>query len=135
MLATWTRSVPCAPHDHGGSKGAMRVLRGEAIHFMWKVEAGQLVLAAEERLSTGAVVTFGPDLVHSMADAGKDRNLVTLHFYAGPIDYMVVYDVDATRTLIVEGRCGAWVPRDPLLIRKEFPGILPVHEVLASPAT
>lgn len=127
MLATWTRGAPCAPHDHGGSEGAVRVVRGAAIHWQWQVRQGGLCLVREERVRAGDVLEVKAGLVHSMGDAGGREPLVTLHFYTGPIDHMIVYDVNEQRTLMVDGSCGAWLPWDaPSMIRCMLPGIRPV---------
>lgn len=122
MIASWTRGVFCAPHDHGGSVGAVRVLRGEAVHRMWRPVGGRLELAAEERVGPGHVLACGPDLVHSMGDGGAPDKLATLHLYTGPIPYMVVYDLDQQRTLQVAPDCGAWIP-GPDQILRALPGI------------
>jgi cysteine dioxygenase len=110
MLATWTRGRPCAPHDHGGSIGAVRVVRGRARHRVHRVHDGALRTLHEETLEAGTVLTCGPTLVHSMADDGAEDGLVTLHLYVGPIPHMTVFDLEAGRTLQVSGDCGAWVP-------------------------
>lgn len=124
MLASWTPGLPCAPHDHGGSLGGVRVLRGAALHRVWHIAGGRLHLVSEKKVPAGGVLTCDADLVHSMVDAGDSEPLVTLHLYHGPIDFMVVYDLEADETLIVEGTCGAWVPTDaPHLIRARIPGI------------
>lgn len=122
MIASWTRGVFCAPHDHGGSVGAVRVLRGEALHRMWRLGEHGLELAAEERVGAGHVLACGPDLIHSMGDAGAADKLATLHLYTGPIPYMVVYDTAAHRTLKVAANCGAWIP-GPEHILRALPGI------------
>ena len=123
MLATWTRRHPCAPHDHGGSFGVVRVLQGEAIHRVWEVSNGELRLTFEERRGAGQILVCGRDIVHSMADGGAAEPLVTLHLYVDPIQHMVVYDVAARRTFVVDGGCGAWVPLDdPSLIRCSLKG-------------
>lgn len=130
MLATWTRGVPCAPHDHGGSVGGVRVLQGAAHHRIWQVRDGALHLVAEERVEAGDILSCGPDLVHSMVDAGDADPLVTLHLYAGPIRYMVVYDLEQAQTVVVDGGCGAWLPWDePHLIRAVLPGLQPPDAV------
>lgn len=122
MIASWTRGRVCAPHDHGGSVGAVRVLRGEAIHKVWKLVDGRLELALEERVGPGHILACGPDMVHSMGDAGAADKLATLHVYRDPIPYMVVYDQRRSRTLQVSGNCGAWVP-GPDQILREVPGL------------
>jgi cysteine dioxygenase len=130
MIATWTRAFPCAPHDHGGSEGVVRVLQGALIHRMWRVEGGRLVLVAEERNVAGDLLYCGAHLVHSMVDAGDPLPLVTLHLYHDPITHMVVYDRAVERTYVVQGKCGAWVPvSEPELIRSAHDGLLPPEAV------
>ncbi len=125
MVALWTRGVPCAPHDHGGSVGAVRVLQGEALHTVWRLAEGRLEKVRTHRVERGEVVRCGPNMIHSMVDGGAERPLVTLHLYADPIDHMVVYDLDAQRTCIVEGTCGAWVPHDaPEMLRAAVDGFV-----------
>lgn len=132
MLATWTPGASCAPHDHGGSSGGVRVLRGVATHRIYRVHDGALTLLAEERVAAGAVLTFGAGLIHSMGDGGGDAPLVTLHLYAGPIPHMVVYDLERRETLKVDGGCGAWVPEDPAQILGRWAGFVSPCVVLAS---
>lgn len=124
MIASWTRGVSCAPHDHGGSSGAVRVLRGEAIHTVWRVSDGEMTLVLQERVGPGDILVCGPDMVHSMVDAGASDKLATLHLYTDPIPFMMVYDPDADRTLQVAGTCGAWVPGTDQIVR-EVPGLRP----------
>ena len=130
MLATWTRGIFCAPHDHGGSQGVVRVLQGRALHRIYRVESGQLQMVREERAQAGELLTCGRDLVHSMGDDGGELPLVTLHMYTDPVPHMVVYDEAANRTLKVDGRSGAWVPAsdsEHLLGHRE--GMIAPHEM------
>jgi hypothetical protein len=134
MLATWTPGASCAPHDHGGSSGGVRVLRGVAIHRIYRVIDGALTLIAQERAAAGEVLVFGAGLIHSMGDGGGEASLVTLHLYAGPIPHMVVYDLERGETLKVDGGCGAWVPDDPAQILGRWPGFVSPCTILASGA-
>ena len=130
MVAAWTSAFPCAPHDHGGSFGAVRVLSGNVTHRIWRVADGRITLAREEQRQAGDILICGPDMVHSMVDSGGDEPLVTLHLYTDPIGHMVVYDTATERTLVVQGDCGAWVPVDqPELIRSVHNGVLRFPEV------
>ena len=124
MLATWTPGMACAPHDHGGASGAVRVLRGICLHHTWALRSGGLVLERTEAHGPGEVLVCEPDLIHSMADGGGESPLVTLHVYLGTIEHMLVYDVPGYRTLAVEGDFGAWVPDDHRLVRWQRPGFL-----------
>ena len=124
MVARWTPGKPCAPHDHGGSLGVVRVLQGRSKHRIWRCVDGQLQLVHEEVVMSGEVMSCGSDLIHSMGDDGGSEPLITLHMYTKSIDHMVVYDLDRRETLIVEGSCGAWVPHDaPHMIRRRYAGI------------
>ncbi len=125
MVATWTRGQPCAPHDHGGAVGAVKVLQGRAHHQVWGIEGDDLAERRSHAVLPGDVLACGPDLIHSMADDGADQPLMTLHVYTASIDHMVVYEPEARRTHVVEGSCGAWVPHDqPGLIRFSRDGTL-----------
>jgi len=110
MVATWTRGIPCVPHDHGGALGAVKILQGRARHRIWKVEGGALRLVREHVAEAGELLACGADLIHSMGDDGAEAPLMTLHMYTPTIDFMVLYDPDADRTLVVDGDCGAWLP-------------------------
>ncbi len=108
MVATWTRGTPCAPHDHHGSRSAIRVLQGRSHHRMFQCQNGRLVETLSERKEADDVLLCPPYQIHAMGDDGAEQPLVTLHAYAGSIDNMVVYS--DTDTLIVSGACGAWIP-------------------------
>lgn len=133
MVATWTRGLPCSPHDHGGSYGAVRVLRGQARHRIWSVSPGKLDEARAHTAVAGDVLACGPALVHSMGDDAEPQPLMTLHLYTQAIDHMVVYDLDHHDTCIVEGSCGAWIPApESGLLRRRVAGILPRAEIRAA---
>ena len=69
-----------------------------------------LETVASETASPGTVLACGPNLVHSMVDKGSNEPLMTLHLYTTAIDHMIVYDIAAGDTCVVEGSCGAWIP-------------------------
>ena len=118
MVAQWTRNMPCAPHDHGGSLGVVRVLQGRSRHQIVTVDAEGLRVVREEIVGVGETMMCGSDLIHSMEDDGAEEPLVTLHMYTRSIDHMIVYDTGQQETLIVDGTCGAWVPTErPEMIR------------------
>jgi predicted metal-dependent enzyme (double-stranded beta helix superfamily) len=128
MIATWTPGVRCAPHDHGGSEGVVRVLQGRARHRIYAVRESGLEVVREETASVGEILVCGKHLVHSMGDDGAELPLVTLHMYTGPVPHMVVYDVENNRTLKVAGGCGAWVPEpESGMLLSEQPGMVPIQ--------
>jgi cysteine dioxygenase len=152
MIARWTRRHECAPHDHGGSYGAVRLLQGSALHTVWQVRDGALHMVRQDVVHAGFVLTCGPEMVHSMVDAGAEAPLTTLHLYIDPIDHMFVYDTleqgaaEATgslgerrpviregRTWVVDGGCGAWLPHgQPELVREIRDGLLRPRDVRAT---
>jgi predicted metal-dependent enzyme (double-stranded beta helix superfamily) len=124
MVACWTPGQPCAPHDHGGSVGAVRVLQGRARHTMWELQDGKLIPAQIETVESGSVMHCDSKLIHSMQDDGAELPLITLHMYTKSIDHMIVYDRANDETLVVEGSFGAWIPHDhPQMIRERRPGM------------
>jgi cysteine dioxygenase len=133
MVATWTPGMPCRPHDHGGSWGAVRILQGRARHRIWSLRNGQMTERRVHTASSGDVLACGPSMVHSMGVDDVDRMLLTLHLYTRSIDHMVVYDVENSRTHVVEGSCGAWIPdASSGLLRSSTPGLLCRTELCAA---
>jgi cysteine dioxygenase len=128
MVAQWTPGTPCAPHDHGGSHGAVRVISGEALHTVWAVEEGELVAMETTRHGVGDVLPAPQSMIHSMQDAGGDAPLITLHLYTDAIEHMTVYDQVSGRTCIVDGSCGAWIPVHP------EEGLLAQHDGILAPS-
>jgi len=130
MVARWTRGRTCSPHNHGGSVGAVRVLQGRSRHVIWQPTREGLKCIDESVAGVGDVLVCGPDMVHSMGDAGAELPLVTLHMYTHAIDHMVVYDTTEGDTLIVEGSSGAWVP-EPTSghLRRRVLGYHQAHEL------
>lgn len=124
MIAGWTPNTPCAPHDHGGSIGAIRVLEGTARHTVWKIIDDQLKPVCTTLHHKDEVLPASAHLIHSMESVGE-RPLVTLHLYTDPIEQMVLYDLKGGRTLVVDGTCGAWLPREPSpKVRAAFAGVI-----------
>lgn len=125
MLAAWAAGAACAPHDHGGAEGAVRVVAGRCLHRVYAPSGDALLLVEEREHGPGDVLVAGRNLVHAMSDLDPDEPLVTLHAYLPGIAAMVVYDVPGRRTLVVEGGCGAWVPDDPKQIVRAIDGFVP----------
>lgn len=126
MVATWTPGQACAVHDHGQAFGVISVLEGVGEERRYALRAGALAQTQARALAAGDRLTAGPGLLHAMGSTapGAGPTLLTLHLYTPSIEDMVVYEDDVT--YIVDGGCGAWVPRDtPAQIRARRPGIWP----------
>ncbi len=124
MLATWSPGAACAPHDHGGAEGAVRIVAGRCMHRVYQPTGDALVLVGEREHGPGDVLVAEPDLVHAMQDLDPAEPLITLHAYLPGISEMVVYDVAGRRTLVVDGGCGAWVPDDPRQVIRAIDGFV-----------
>ena len=110
MLAAWQRDFPCAPHDHGHSYSAIKVLQGRSLHRGFAIREQQLTEVFSERKSAGEVLLCQPYQIHAMGDDNDTSPLVTLHLYAGSISDMLVFSDDQTH--LVSGQAGAWLPVD-----------------------
>lgn len=130
MLATWSPGARCAPHDHGGATGAVRVLAGRCAHFVYRPAGADLEEVSVGLHGAGDVLDASQDLVHAMEDLDPAEPLITLHVYVPGIPRMVVYDVEGGRTLLLGGDCGAWVPDDPATILSSVAGFVPPSEVM-----
>jgi cysteine dioxygenase len=108
MIAVWQRGFPCAPHDHGEANSAISVLRGRSCHKGYQLNDNKLEIVFSEKKSVGEIITCKPFQVHAMGDDNGSAPLVTLHFYSGAIETMLVYT--DTETHMVSGDAGAWFP-------------------------
>ncbi len=129
MVARWTPGVACAPHDHGGSIGVVRILHGTCRHLGWRVDHGALVASGDTTHRVGDTLPCAAGDVHAIATSPTDPPLVTLHAYAPAIRHMVVYDLERRRTLVVPGDDGAWIPDDPKWV---IDSVVPASEALRS---
>lgn len=110
LVMSWAAGRPCAPHDHGSSRGLIRVLEGALVETHYRRGADGLVVSGRRELAAGQVVEVGLGEIHSMCARGPAR---TLHLYRPPIHAMRVWDLAARRLLVVDDAHGAFVPRDP----------------------
>ena len=113
MLAGWATDAECAPHDHAGGVGVVRVLDGAFTETDWVWRDGILARGVTRRWRAGQSIPVVAGGIHSMAAHGGGT---TLHLYRPAISGMRVFDPACRQTLSVRDDCGAWVPRDEALI-------------------
>ncbi|MGP0029899.1 MAG: cysteine dioxygenase [Acidimicrobiales bacterium] len=82
----WPKDHGLELHDHGGSSGALWVVRG-ALEEHGVGPAGQLV---RRRIGRGDGAAFGPTYVHDVVNA-EDAPATSLHLYAPPMASMTFY--------------------------------------------
>ena len=99
VVMCWPANVRSAIHEHGGSRGFVRVERGSLLAENYTIvesdpQTGfaRLALDAKRTLTTGEVeiVVPGND-VHRVGAAGG-KTAISLHLYARPLDTFFVFD-------------------------------------------
>jgi len=88
-LLGWDRAQGIDLHDHGGSAGAFYVVTGRLVEAYTDRTAQHLVRC--RRVGPGAVLAFGPDHVHDLANPGPEV-AISLHVYSPPLQTMTFYD-------------------------------------------
>jgi predicted metal-dependent enzyme (double-stranded beta helix superfamily) len=96
-LIAWPRGTSLDLHDHGGSWGVLRVVRGAVVEtFSDGQQPGRL---HSHRLEAGDAVVLSPNRVHDVWNPAEEQ-AVTVHVYSPPLESMTFYDGDlqAVRT-------------------------------------
>lgn len=101
MVARW-RGTWSAPHDHGGRRGLVKVLRGRVEERSYGSRGTTRELAESESLTCG-----GSD-VHALRG---DPDAVTVHAYAGHDGDFRVFSDDLNEVWHVPSAHGAWLPK------------------------
>ncbi|MEO8876793.1 MAG: methyltransferase domain-containing protein, partial [Polyangiaceae bacterium] len=106
MIAKW-RGAWCAPHDHGGRRGLVRVVRGRIEEASFG--NGENSERTTRTLDEGQSLTCGGTDVHALrGEAGA----ITVHAYAGPDAHFRVFSEDLARVWSVPAAHGAWRPSE-----------------------
>jgi predicted metal-dependent enzyme (double-stranded beta helix superfamily) len=104
-LISWTTDQGAELHDHGGSLGALTVVRGALTEWRWTAGAeDDGVCPAEELhargpglrrrvLDTGRSAAFGLGHVHDVTNRAVET-AVSVHAYSPPLSAMSYYGVD-----------------------------------------
>ncbi|EIT86796.1 hypothetical protein A374_04459 [Fictibacillus macauensis ZFHKF-1] len=120
LVMHWSKTIDCAPHDHGQSYGWVQLLSGQSSHTLYRVDQQGQPQAIKEKIEpTGSSLRVTNQLVHKMGTAGEEP-LITLHVYAPPVSGMKVYDLPKCAVCIVADDCGAWWPEDQRQIVQEM---------------
>jgi cysteine dioxygenase len=105
LVLCWRPGQRTPIHDHAGSYGAVRVLRG----VMWETifelggEGGGLAYSSSREWTPGHVTGADVPDIHQLGNPDvSGQDLVTLHLYAPPLTSLNVYKVgrrESTSTL------------------------------------
>jgi cysteine dioxygenase len=120
MVMNWAVGRMCAPHDHGGSFGVIRVVSGEAAHELYtldQLDRPVRYLCRQERAGSQYVAARG--MIHAMGNATR-QPMLTVHAYSPPITGMIVYDLLRCAACVVSDDCGAWWPAERRQIVREI---------------
>jgi ubiquinone/menaquinone biosynthesis C-methylase UbiE len=112
MIARW-RGAWCAPHDHGGRRGLVRVVRGRIEEASFGSVTENTVNSRSKTiraLGEGESLRCGGTDVHALRGEG---GTITVHAYAGPDADFRVFSDDLARVWKVPAAHGAWIPREP----------------------
>jgi predicted metal-dependent enzyme (double-stranded beta helix superfamily) len=104
-LIAWPRESAAELHDHGGSRGALHVIRGALVETIpWRDDEGRVTLARREVLA-GVTLAFGAGHVHDVSNEAAEHAL-SLHVYSPPLTSMNYYDRSGDRLI---PRDNGWV--------------------------
>ena len=87
-LIGWAPTQAAELHDHGGSLGALTVVRGELTEWRW---SGPGLRRRVLRAGRGAAFSLGH--VHDVSNRAPE-SAVSVHAYSPPLSTMSYYDVD-----------------------------------------
>ena len=100
LVLCWRPGQRTPIHDHAGSYGAVRVLRGVMWETIFGMEEGAGLVYESSREWTPGHVT-GADVpdIHQLGNPDvSGQDLVTLHLYAPPLASLNVYKVGRTES-------------------------------------
>lgn len=93
----WQDDQRTSIHNHGRSYGVVRVLQGTMREEIFRREAADRVLLTHTLdHAAGALAAAAVGMIHRLGNAGGiGSRLVSLHFYAGPLDEMDIFDLES----------------------------------------
>jgi cysteine dioxygenase len=94
VVCGWLPGQASQIHDHGGSFGAVRVLRGSLTETAFAWRGNLLRPVRRSRCEAGEVSIERPETIHRIENCSTEP-AVTLHLYTPPIRSMTRMDVGA----------------------------------------
>ena len=92
----WLGSQATRIHDHGRSFGVVRVVEGVMREEIFRSDPDGALRVAKTIAHDRTGLSVSPEgMIHRLGNGGDgDGRLVSLHFYAGPLDEMNLYDLE-----------------------------------------
>jgi predicted metal-dependent enzyme (double-stranded beta helix superfamily) len=109
-LLGWPAGQGIELHDHGGSSGGLYVVEGHLVETFAVPGTGRL---RRRRLAAGQAISFGPDHIHDVANAGR-RPALSIHVYSPRLRSMTFYShrrgrgLETLRTVPATGGDHRW---------------------------
>jgi len=87
VLIAWPHGATSDVHDHGGSQGVARVIRGNLLETrLQRSRSGQVAPVWKKEISPGEVSAFDKEAIHAMQASGAAGMNTSLHLYWKPLD-------------------------------------------------
>lgn len=104
----WEPGQATAVHNHGGSFGVVYVYEGTLeVQTYRRTDDGsvpgqaKLENIGDYRVAAGSLLLDRRNSIHRLGNpAGATRGAVSLHFYAGPLDTMEIFDPETDRVAV-----------------------------------
>jgi predicted metal-dependent enzyme (double-stranded beta helix superfamily) len=104
-LISWLPGQSTGFHDHGISAGAFGVVWGELDEYLVQGRGAAAREAGANRVTGGAVRSFGQHYVHDVRNTSESSVAVSVHAYSPPLSEMTRYRL-AESGLVVAGTEG-----------------------------
>lgn len=93
LVLCWMPGQFTPIHDHAGSTGAVRVLRGTATEITYRRSVGSFLVPGDSRdYFPGELFSSHDAHIHRVGNfSGPDDMLITLHCYSRPLDGFHIY--------------------------------------------
>jgi len=89
----WQGEQRTSIHNHGRSFGVAVVYQGAMREEIFRREGDRVVRVRTDEVVPGVISSAPVGLIHRLGNAGgAGSRMVSLHFYAGPLDEMDVFD-------------------------------------------
>ncbi len=96
ILLCWQDEQRTSVHNHGRSYGVVRIVEGTMREEIFRrLEGDRVERTTMLDHAAGALSVAPVGMIHRLGNAGgAGTRLLTLHFYAGPLDVMDVFDLE-----------------------------------------
>jgi cysteine dioxygenase len=101
LVLCWRPGQRTPIHDHNGSFGAVRVLRGVMWETLFGMDEGRgLLYKSSREWAPGSVTGADVPDIHQLGNPDvSGQDLITLHLYAPPLTSLNVYKVGSTQSV------------------------------------